>query len=135
MVTASVRLLAPELGHHAGQVHAHRLLADVELGADLAVGAPIGDEREHRTLARGEHVLRGDGDRACRVVEPHARAHRHGRDRRGERRGAEPRGHLLRGPQIRDHLAVRGPARQHRLGAPQPGVRLPVAAGPTSRAS
>ena len=44
--------------------------------------------------------------------------------------GAAPsaRGHLLRGPQIPDHLAVRGPARQHRLGAAQAGVRLAVAA-------
>src|SRR5262245_8492163 len=43
-----------ELGENAADVGLHRLDADIQLGGDLVVGAPGGDESQHVDLAGGE---------------------------------------------------------------------------------
>ena len=47
-----------ELGHDPRQVHAHRLLADVKLLADLTVGAPQRHPLQHIALPAGQQVDR-----------------------------------------------------------------------------
>src|SRR4051794_809053 len=53
--------LEPELGEHRGDVVLHRLLGEVHLGGDLAVGHPFADQLQDPALLRGQR-------RECRVL-------------------------------------------------------------------
>ena len=118
IATASVRPSAPSLAEDVADVHARGLLADVERGADLPVGAPLGHQRQHLLLAGREHRRRlGPPAHPGQVdVEPPPLHQRLDRRRAAAPRPAAPP------PRARPSPARRRPPDHRRPAAPRPAA-------------